>query len=367
MKINQGRVVFERADLHFLESFGPVKAIETILLHQNDVPFAYDTWQLAALLGTNNRSLWKILRDVDSRYRDYSILKKNGKTRRISAPDPALKSLQRAINRKILMPLPISKYARAYFQGAKISENAAPHVGKKVLLKLDLTDFFGSIRFDRVLSEVFHRKRYPKQIGTILTSLCCRGDVLPQGAPTSPAISNLVLRHFDDVFGAWCERRGFSYTRYCDDLTVSGNASLYPAYQKAKRMLEETGFRINRSKTRFLTNANRQTVTGLTVNEKLAVPSDYKRKLRQEVYYVLKFGFENVLQDRFPKDVINAGGDPYLYVPQLHAVRLPLEIERYRSVLLGKIDFVLSIEPENRFFREAKNRLVFRNCEDETE
>ena len=65
--------------------------------------------------------------------------------------------------------------------------------------------------------------------------------------------------------------------------------------------------------------------------------------------------------------MIDAGGDPSLYVPQLHAVRLPLEIERYRSVLLGKIDFVLSIEPENRFFREAKNRLVFRNCEDETE
>ena len=266
--------------------------------------------------------------------------------------------VQRAILRKILFCIPISVYARAYRPGGKLWDNAAPHVRKKYLLKLDLTDFFGTIRFDRVYGEVFPTKRFPRQIGAMLTALCCRGDVLPQGAPTSPVISNIVMKHFDDVFGAWCEKRGFSYTRYCDDIAVSGNASLYPAYRKAEQMLKKMGLAINRKKTHFISNGGRQTVTGLTVNEKISVPVDYKRNLRQEVYYACKYGFKDVLQNRFPKDYIGMEGEPYLYVPQLLPENLPREIERYRRELLGKIDFVLSVEPENAFFQAAKERLL---------
>ena len=359
MKIQNGRVIFERADLHFLEALGPVEAVKSVLLHQDPVPFAHDTYQLAALLGTTNRTLWDVLRDPDSHYREYSIPKKNGSLRSICAPDDTLKHIQRAIHCRILSCIPISKYARAYYKGANLRANAAPHVGKTYLLKLDLSDFFGSIRFDRVLCEVFNSRRYPKQIGTILTALCCRGDVLPQGAPTSPAISNIVMKHFDDVFGNWCEKRGLSYTRYCDDLTVSGNISLYLAFQKAKRMLEEMGFEINLEKTHFLSNANRQTVTGLTVNEKISVPADYKRKLRQEVYYACKYGIKDIIEDRYPKEYMEFEGEPIPYIPQLSPDILRRETEHYRNELLGKVQFVLSVEPENRWFLEAKEKLKY--------
>lgn len=142
------------------------------------------------------------------------------------------------------------------------------------MLKLDIADFFGSIRFDQVYSAAFNTRYFPRQIGVMLATLCCRKDALPQGAPTSPALSNVVMRHFDQSIGRWCERRGISYTRYCDDMTFSSDKPLFVVYQKAKTILEEMGFELNEKKTRFVTNANRQSVTGLTVNEKVAVSGE---------------------------------------------------------------------------------------------
>ena len=115
------------------------------------------------------------------------------------------------------------------------------------------------------------------------------------------------MKQFDDNFGSWCEAKGLNYTRYCDDITVSGDSSLYSAYRKASRWLTGMGFEINERKTHFLSNANRQTVTGLTVNEKISIPSDYKRKVRQELYYAQKFGIENVIIHKGLADFIIGG------------------------------------------------------------
>ena len=107
-------------------------------------------------------------------------------------------------------------------------------------------------------------------------------------------------------------------------------------------MLYDMGFTLNEKKTRFVTNASRQSVTGLTVNEKVAVSSDYKRKLRQEIYYALKFGLEDSI--RFAKRTeFMRDGAP--------------DAERYAQHLIGKANYVLQIEPENRWFREALERL----------
>ena len=149
---------------------------------------------------------------------------------------------------------------------------------KKNLLKLDITDFFGSISFEQVLCAAFNTRYVSKQVGFLLTSLCCKNDALPQGSPTSPALSNIVMRRFDDQIGRWCNQRQITYTRYCDDMTFSADRPLYGVYKKVKTMLREMGFELNESKTHFISNADRQTVTGLVVNEKLSIPSSYKRK-----------------------------------------------------------------------------------------
>lgn len=340
MIIEKDQITFEKHDMNFVAKFGILEACDIVLdfKSQHNLPFIYDTYQLAHFLCVGRKDLFDFVKSCDSMYIPITIPKKSGGCRCLSVPDSTLENIQRIILKRILNQISISKYSTAYHKGAKLTDNAAPHVGKRFILKMDLTDFFSSIRFDKVYSCAFNANYFPKQIGVMLTALCCKDDVLPQGAPTSPAISNIVMKNFDDNFGAWCEKRGFSYTRYCDDITVSGNTSLYPAYRKAKAWLENMSFEINERKTRFITNASRQTVTGLTVNEKVSVPSDYKRKLRQEVYYACKFGLESaILHKSLTEFMISGISDTF----------------KYFSYLIGKINYVLSVEPENAYFQNA--------------
>lgn len=327
MKIKGEIVTFEEWDMAFVQKSGPVRAADMVLAFKDfnpGLPFLYDTYQLAHFLGMGRKSLFDLLRYTDREYRTVNIKKKNGGGRTLHVPSPKLKRIQSILLQHILNAFPVSQYATAYKEGTQLMDNAAPHVGKRYLLKLDITDFFGSIRFDQVYRAAFNANYFPKQIGLMLTRFCCRQDVLPQGAPTSPALSNLVMKNFDNSIGAWCAKRGISYTRYCDDMTFSSDKPLYHVYEKAKAMLEEMGFQLNEKKTRFVTNTNRQSVTGLTVNEKVSVSREYKRNLRQELYYLLRFGDSSVA---------------------------------HYQCLMGKLNFVLQVEPENRWFRQVKERL----------
>ena len=321
-------------DMPFAAKFGIEDATRMVLdfiALNPHLPFIFDTYQLAYQLGVSRKDLFALTRHASAHYRNITLKKKNGDYRTIHAPDTTLKSVQHTILRTVLRH-PASRYATAYVRGRSLTDNASPHVGKRYILKLDITDFFGSIRFDQVYSAAFNTRYFPKQIGVMLTTLCCYRDVLPQGAPTSPALSNLVMKNFDENLGAWCEKRGITYTRYCDDMTFSGDCSLYPVYQKVKNMLRDTAFELNERKTHFITNAARQSVTGLTVNEKVAVSSDYKRRLRQEVHYLLKYG---------AADCLARLGDT------------ETSPETYFNRLVGRLRFVLQIEPDNAYFRRA--------------
>lgn len=345
MRIYGTEIIFEGEDAGFLKKFGLSEAIEMVLNYRafNNLPFIYDTYQLARFLNTSRTVLFRLVKtSCKDCYKLITIKKKNGKDRTIHAPNTLLRSRQQIILREILSNLPVSKYATAYKTGAKLISNADPHVGKRYLLKIDITDFFGSIRFEQIYSAVFNTKLFPKNIGVMLTTLCCINDVLPQGAPTSPALSNLVMKNFDDSIGRWCEKRGISYTRYCDDITFSADKPLYAVYAKAKSMLENMGFELNESKTHFLTNACRQSVTGLTVNEKVAVSREYKRNLRQELYFVFKHGPTDSFRHIY--------GTKYIGTGCLNTVN-------YINSLLGKIHFVLSVEPNNAYFSEADKKL----------
>ena len=342
---NNGAIYFEETDLPFLTAVGWERAVQTVLNHRaahGDFPFLYNPLQLAAFLCTNRKTLFDLVNYADDHYRRLELRKNSGGVRALDVPDDELKVIQRRIQRQILMKFSLSEYASAYVRRRTLPHHAAPHVGKRYLLKLDIADFFGSIRFEQIHRSVFHSGYFPKQIGVMLTKLCCFRGALPQGAPTSSAISNLVMRQFDRNMGRWCASRGIAYTRYSDDMAFSGERPLYPVYEKAKAMLEEMGFTLNEQKTRFVSNAGRQSVTGLTVNEKISVSREYKRRLRQEIYYALKFGAADSILKAEHRDFI-CEGKP--------------DAERYLQHLIGKVQFVLQIEPGNIWFREAINQL----------
>ena len=340
MRIKNGTIEFNEQDLNFVEKVGLMEAVGMVLdfSTHNKVPFIYDTYQLAHILRSSRKELFYFTRECNEKYHYTKIQKKNGGFREICAPYRGLKFIQQQILKNIIYKIPISKYATAYAPGSKLIDNAKPHCGKKYLLKIDLCDFFGSITFQQIYSCAFNTRYYPKQIGTILTTLCCRNDVLPQGAPTSPALSNIVMKSFDDYFGKWCEKQNFSYTRYCDDITISGNKPLYFTFKKAKSMLEKMGFQLNEKKTRFITNADCQLVTGLTVNERARIPSQYRRNLRQELYYVIKFG------------AVEAMLNSKRYTPKTD-VSQNAAVFHYLDSLEGQLCYVLQIEPDNDYFK----------------
>ena len=335
MYIYHDEVSFEFFDVEYVVKRGLEQAMdEAVAFHEKcRLPFLMNSSQLAAFFSMNKKDMFRFIFSCDTMYRTFRLPKHAGGFRQIDAPEPELAWIQRCIAYRILRKIPISQYATAYHRGARLTKNASPHTGKRYLLKIDLSDFFRSIRLSDVHSRVF-APYYPKQIGYFLSLICCKDGRLTQGAPTSPAVSNIVMRCFDEPFGQWCDKRGLSYTRYCDDITISGDVPLYRAFEKASLWLENMGFAINRKKTRFITNASRQTVTGLTVNDKVAVPSDYKRQLRQELYYANKFGVRSAAA--------------YKELP---------DAKKYYQQLMGRLNFVLSVEPENERFLAAKNAL----------
>lgn len=342
---------FEKQDMHFVAKHGFFRAARMVRAHAkaHQAPFIADTYQLAHELGIRRRELFGLTRHPEYHYRILTLRKRNGGLRVLHAPLYQMKQVQQRILKRILPHLPVSPYATAYIRGKTLADNAAPHVGHKYLLKMDITDFFGSITYLQVISAAFPSTLYPPQIGAMLTDLCCYKEVLPQGAPTSPTLSNVVMCRFDNAIGGWCKKRGIAYTRYCDDLTFSADVPLYHVYEKVKDRLEGMGFTVNERKTHFVTAASRQTVTGLTVNEKVAIPADYKRQLRQEVYYAIRFGLA---------DSINQGGKPFRTIGNNPDVR------RYYNHLNGKLNYVLQVEPHNRWFACAKEDLR-RQFEDE--
>ncbi len=340
MYIKGGAVWFDACDKHFVDKFGVIEATKMVLdfkVHHN-IPFVYDMHQLSKYLCVTPKEIWHTAKNINKFYKIFEVPKNSGGTRRLCSPKSNLKYIQQHILRNFLSEMPVSQYATAYIKGKKLYENAEPHTNKKYLLKMDISDFFGSIGFEQVYSSVFNTRLFPKQIGVVLTTLCCRKDALPQGAPTSPALSNLVMKQFDDYIGNWCKMRGISYTRYCDDMTFSADKPLYNVYFKVKNMLEDMGFEVNAKKTRFVSAAKRQSVTGITVNDHVAVSRDYKRELRQEIYYVLKYGLaQNIMNGDKSKFIKNCTPDT----------------KAYYNNLVGRINYILQIEPDNKWFSNA--------------
>jgi retron-type reverse transcriptase len=283
-------------------------------------------------LGFPLKTLYSISNNIKKHYKTVFVPKRDGGARKLSVPDDILKKVQRSIAENILAYEQVSEYATAYKYGAAVHKNARVHVGSKKLLKLDILHFFDSIYYTTVKEKVFGEERFSEPLRVLLTMLCYYKDVLPQGAPTSPIITNIVMRDFDEKVGKWCGERNIVYTRYCDDMTFSGDFDEKEVRHFVKNELLSLGFVLNDKKTVSVNKNERMMVTGVVVNQKINAPAEYKRAIRQEVYYCKKFGVGE------------------------HIKRLGLENkEEYLRSLLGRIAFVLQITPNNSEFKDYKS------------
>ena len=221
-------------------------------------------------------------------YSRFEIPKRSGKMRIISSPKPAMKKAQGWIRENILSELRYHDSAMAFRPGKSIVDNARIHAGAKVVIRIDLKDFFPSIGFDRVLRFFELAGNFNGGVATVLALICTdapRAKVvldgqtqwavlgpksLPQGAITSPDIANLVAYGLDVRLSAYAEKSGWKYTRYADDLVISTNsedANANGMVAGITAICEEEGFKVNPEKTRVMRSPHRQTVTGIVVND----------------------------------------------------------------------------------------------------
>ncbi len=223
------------------------------------------------------------LRDFQPAYRTAFIKKRSGGERKLSIPDPATKQLQRTILRRLLKRLRVHPSCIGFERGKSIVHNALPHVGRAVVLKFDIVDFFPRTTAARI-DRYFRMIGWDAEAAGILTKLCTHEDGLPQGAPTSPRLSNLVNFGLDHVFQKIAERRKGTYTRYADDLTFSFPKD-YPkkmrgVCQLVKQLVNKHGYQLQKKKSHTLRRHQRQVVTGLVVNDKVQLSRARRRQLR---------------------------------------------------------------------------------------
>ena len=286
----------------------------------------------AALLGVEVNRLEEILNNVSGHYQEFWMRKRSGGYRMISAPDKDLQAIQSTIYSRILSSVTIVHPAAVGFRcGRSVVDNAAPHLGKRYVLKMDIHDFFGSIRSPRV-RQTFKKIGYPENVSKVLGALCCLHRHLPQGAPTSPALSNIVGYEMDRKLAALAAEYGLTYTRYADDLTFSGD--VFPKEQiipQVKRIIRDEKFEPNHKKTHFMNQSSRKIITGVSVASgvKLTIPKSKKREIRKNVYFILTKGLAE------------------------HQRRIGSHDPAYLKRLIGMLCYWRAIEPDNTYASDS--------------
>ncbi len=251
----------------------------------------------------------RLLIDPPVEYQRLTIPKKNGGVRVLHKPSDALRQLQRKILRRLLARLKAHPAATAFERGKSIVHNAMPHVGKDVVIRMDVRNFFPSTSAGRVRL-YFRNIGWNAEAAEALTRLCTYEGGLPQGAPTSPRLANIVNYGLDTRLARFAEKYGADYTRYADDITISFNnrpagkrktrnpmtgeavyvndLKLDPGIviYRARTELERSGYRMNFKKLRICRPNNRQIIAGLVVNERVNLPRKTRRRLRAVQHHI---------------------------------------------------------------------------------
>lgn len=276
-------------------------------------------------MGVKKKYFYRVLFSHDKFYREIMVPKrKNGQFRKLSVPSMALKNMQRWILDSILYKISVNENATGFVPSRSIVTNAYNHLAKKYILKLDIKDFFPSIGFGKVL-DVFQKLGFTKEISSALANICIYKDELPQGAPTSPYLANIICKQMDSRISSLCKKYKLNYTRYADDITISGDRRVFWIEKQIEKIVDSCHFTLNKEKTVRLKPGDRKRVTGIIVNEKISVPKNIKRTLRKNIYYIEKHGLDSHL------DRIQFTGLPYQYIRHLYGIASfiqMVEIER---------------------------------------
>ncbi len=285
----------------------------------------------------------------DRRYKYFEIPKKRGGIREILAPATALKILQQKLNQVLQSVYKGRPSVHGFIPGKNIVSNSLPHVRKRYVLNIDIKDFFPTINFGRVrglfLAPPYNRNH---EVATILAQICCHRGVLPQGAPTSPIVSNMICSKLDSQLQRLAKEHRSTYSRYADDITISTSRPKFPkglAYisevtgklqigDELKTIINQNGFIINDQKNRLQHYSTRQEVTGLTVNIFPNVQRNYVREIRGMLHAWEKYGYE-------------AAESTYR---MKYASKHPVDKREYISfkrVVQGKLNYLKMIKGDN--------------------
>ena len=319
------------------------------VLDSKGLPVIFDTSHLAFMLNMSHRDLVHIAFMASVFYKYFAIKKRNGGYRRIMAPYMHLRQIQVWINKNILSKVQQPEFVTAFVKGRNTQMNARLHENRAYVLKVDLSNFFENINVRRVCA-AFMWMGYESSVASCLAKLCTakiddyKYDMLGeqpeiqalfdelmqrhepfliQGAPTSPALANIVCGRLDKRMKRLSQEMGFNYSRYADDMTFSADdRAMLPKISLIRKIVKKEGFTLNEKKTELLHQGNKQMVTGLLVDGRVRVPGTYKRDIMRHIHFCQKYGgrghFDRVMHGK-------AYG---------------------REWLEGRIRYVYSVEPE---------------------
>jgi len=281
--------------------------------------------------GEIRASVPSMLASPESFYRQFSIPKRSGGLRTVRSPYPSLSFVQQRLLDKILVSQPVHECAFAYRQGRNAIQNAAIHLKCDQLLTVDIVDFFHAVSRQMVFQVFFDSGLSPK-FCQYAALLCCYEDGLPQGACTSPVLSNLAFYVLDNRLYRLAVKLNLNYSRYADDLAFSGKSIPVGLIKLIERILLSRRFRINNNKTKLKKGLVKKIITGVSIaSGALKAPKSFKRDLRAQVYE-LELNMGN-LATRSHLD--------------------PLMFER----VIGRINYLLQIEPDNKYALVKKRSL----------
>ena len=303
-------------------------------LMNNGLPVIYDIDHFSRLVGYDKLYIRKAITHSPAFYRKFKVTKRNGTSRLLAEPLPSLKEIQLWLLQNVLRQLPIHSHAKAYKTGVSLKENLRFHVNQPMVMAMDIVDFFPSIKRNQI-EEEFVRMGYGKRISNLFAKLCTLSDHLPQGAPTSPYLSNLIFRTVDEELAEFSKTHNIRYTRYADDLTFSGEFDPNLLFNRVQPAVNSIGLNVHPTKTKVMKRHQQQRVTGMNVNKKTQVPFDKRNRLRQEMYMIEKYGFQE------------------------HLRHCSITDHHYLNRLKGRVNFVLHLNPDDQEFKQYKAELLY--------
>lgn len=310
-------------------------------------PRLFTRSDVAALLGVPLRQLtwWVWALDEHKRYTRFDIARRaSDQPREISAPIKPIKDMQRTLVDVLAGCYQPRAQVHGFVNGKSPATNALPHRRKKWVMRIDLKNFFPNINFGRVRGMFMaYPFDYPADVATLLAQLCCHRNQLPQGAPTSPIISNFICRAMDAELAQIARDERCHYTRYADDLVFSTDRTTFPAAigsidagesvagSAVVDAISRNGFSINTAKTNLMRFAQRQRVTGFVVNEKLNIPKSYVRGLKALLHVWERYG-EDAAAESAERARPRSNWPPDKPDPE------------FRSVVRGRVNYVGSVK-----------------------